>query len=163
MAFNKNFFDVFRAAQTAGEPVACYIKTILGKVDVEVLDPFTGNFQIVHLKGDPNSADRDDVTVTLWTDMEHEYFRRANKVLLQRGYLAPYTQETIKQISVNEVTDEELLDALNKKFFAVAALLNKFTSPLPVQRLLKLAEDNNKPVRTIEVIKERLSELQKGE
>jgi hypothetical protein len=115
------------------------------------------------LKGDPvdKSVDIDDITIFLWTQFELDYFRRANKVILAEGILAPYTKEILVEISINEISDEDLEIALKKKFFAVRALLNKFTSPAPVIRLLHMAEDMNRPVGTISAIQKKLSDLQK--
>ena len=103
----------------------------------------------------------DDITVTLWTEMAHDYFRRQNQVLLQAGYITPFNKE-VKDVpaSVNEISDEELTNILNKKFFAMKSFLDKVTSPIPVMSLLRLAEDMNRPVGTINAIKAKLSELQ---
>jgi len=163
MAIDKNYFDSVRKAQAEGDPLAGYIKGVKGIVHVNTIDTFNGAPVVLTLKGDPvdKNTDVDDITIFLWTQFELDYFRRANKTILAEGILAPYTKETIEAISVNEVSDEELEIALKKKFFAVRSLLNKFTSPAPVVRLLHLAQDMNKPVGTIAAIQNRLSELQK--
>jgi len=122
---DRYFFDSMRKAQEEGDPIARYIKAIS---DTEI----------------------EDITITLWTDMGHEYFRRANKILIQRGYIAPYTAEVVEEISVNEIEDAVLV-------------LKKFTSPVPVMRMLRLAQELNKPVGTISAIQKRLSELQRIE
>ena len=160
---DKTFFDAVRKAQAEGKPVASYIKGVRGIVHVNVIDTFNGAPTVLTLKGDPHddSTDIDDITLFLWTQFEYDYFRKANKLLLEEGMLAPYTRETVEKLSVNEISDDELETALKKKFFAVRALLNKFTSPAPVIRLLHMAEDMNKPVGTINAIQVRLSELQK--
>lgn len=162
---DRYFFDSMRAAQEEGEPVARYIKGIVGRVCVSVIDPFSAQPTDILLTGDPRHPDTDveAITVTLWTDMGHEYFRRANKILLQRGFMVPYTAEIVEELSVNEVSDDVLIDALKKKYFATAALLKKFTSPVPVMRMLQLAQDLNKPIGTISAIQKRLSELQRIE
>lgn len=163
MALDKTYFDSVRRAQSEGAPLAGYIKGVKGIVHVNTIDTFNGTPVVITLKGDPvdKTVDVDDITIFLWTKFELDYFRKANKTILAEGILAPYTKETIEKISVNEVSDEELEAALKKKFFAVRALLNKFTSPAPVVRLLHMAEDLNRPVGTISAIQNRLSELQK--
>ena len=163
MALDKTYFDSVRRAQAKGKPLAGYIKGVKGIVHVNAIDTFNGTPTVLTLKGDPadKTVDIDDITIFLWTQFEYDYFRRANKVLLAEGILAPYTKETVEAISVNEVSDEELETELKKKFFACRALLRKFTSPAPVLRMLHIAEDLNKPVGTINAIKVRLSELQK--
>jgi len=163
MPLDKTYFDSVRKAQAEGEPLAGYIKGVKGIVHVNTIDTFNGTPVVLTLKGDPadKSVDIDNITIFLWTQFELDYFRRANKVILAEGLLAPYTKEVLAEISVNEVSDEELETALKKKFFATRALLNKFTSPAPVLRMLHIAEDLNKPVGTISAIQKRLSELQK--
>ena len=163
MSLNKTYFDSVRKAQAKGEPLVGYIKGVKGIVHVNTIDTFNGTPVVLTLKGDPvdKSVDIDDITIFLWTQFELDYFRRANKVILAEGLLAPYTKEVLAEISVNEISDEELTVALKKKFFACRALLNKFTSPAPVLRMLHIAEDLNRPVGTISAIQKRLSELQK--
>lgn len=162
---DRYFFDSMRKAQEEGDPIARYIKAIVGRVCVSIIDPFSAQPTDVILTGDPAHSDTEieDITITLWTDMGHEYFRRANKILIQRGYIAPYTAEVVEEISVNEIEDAVLVEALKKKYFATAALLKKFTSPVPVMRMLRLAQELNKPIGTISAIQKRLSELQRIE
>jgi hypothetical protein len=161
--FNKAYYDTLRQAQAKGEPVSQYIKPIKGKVCVDVLDAFGGTPESIILEGDPADPeiDKEDVIVTCWTEAEDEYFRRANKLLLENGLVAPYDEEIEEEISVNEVTDKELRELLQKPYFAWKTRLDSFTSPVPVKRMLKIAKDLNRPVNTIDTIKEALSELQK--
>lgn len=159
-AVNKILYDSISKAQAGGEPVARYIKAILGQVCVNVIDTFTGLPKDIILKGDPTTCNIEDIVVTMWTDMENDYFRRINKILITQGYIAPYSEEIIEEMSVNEVEDEVLKEALRKPFFSIKALLDKFTSPVPVMRMLNLAKEMNKPVGTITAITRRLSALQ---
>ena len=160
---NQQFFDTIRKAQAAGEPVARYKKAITGRVAVTMIDQFSGmpvDRILSGNLGDPNVI-LDDISVIMWTDFENEFFRKANRILLERGYLAlAEPTEDAVEVSVNEISDEDIMVALNKKYFAVKALLDKFTSPNPAVRMLALAEEMNKPVGTVNKIKERLSELQ---
>jgi len=161
--FDKTYFDAVRKAKAEGNPVAGYIKAIKGVVHINAINTFTGTPETITLKGDPvdPEVDIDDITIFLWTDFEYDFFRKANKTLLEEGILVPYTKEVVEEISVNEVSDEVLEEALRKKFFATQALLKKFTSPVPVRRMLYIAERINKPIGTINAIKTRLAELQK--
>lgn len=160
---NQQYFDTVRKAQSTGEPIARYKKAIVGCVAVTLIDPFSGSPVDRVLSGDPNdgSVDLDDISVVMWTEFENDFFRKANRVLLEKGFLAlaDPTEKKV-EVSVNEISDEDLIEALNKKYFAVKALLDKFTSPNPVRRMLALAEDMNKSVGTVNRIKEKLSELQ---
>ena len=164
MGLNATYYDIVAKARAGGtEPVARYKKAIVGQVCVSIIDPFTGSplERILKGKEGDQGISEDDITVTLWTEMAHDYFRRANQVLLQAGYITPFNKEvTTAPPSVNEISDEELIEILNKKFFAMKAFLDKVTSPIPVLSLLRLAEDMNRPVGTINAIKEKLSQLQ---
>ena len=157
----RDYLEALRESMEGGIPKATYIKTIVGRLGLSMIDPLTGMPADIELSGDPNDngTDIDDITVTLWSDFEFEFFRRANKALLQIGYLAPYTKEIVKEISVNEVEDSVLEEALGKPFFSVKALLDRFTAPMPVERMLKMAEEANKSSGTVDAIKKRLSEL----
>jgi len=157
---NSVLYDSISKAQNKGEPVARYIKAIIGQVCVSKINMFTGKPEEIILSGVPGEADIEDITVTLWTEMENEYFRRANKILLSGGYIAPYSEEIIEEVSVNEVDDEVLRDALEKPFFSIKALMDKFTSPVPIMRILRMAKEMNKSVGTITAIEKRLSALQ---
>jgi len=157
---NKDYFDSIRKAQAEGEPIITYRKSIRARVCVKLIDSFSGMPSELILSGVPGSAAEEDITVSLWTDFEVDFFRRANKKLLELGYLAPHTLSEEEEVMVNQVSDEELFEALNKPFFAVQALLKRFTAPAPVKRLLDMALEMNKTIGTVDKIKERLSELQ---
>ena len=110
---DKTFFDVVRKAQATGEPVARYKKGIVGRVGLQMIDTFTGKPIDITLTGDitdPN-VPIEDITITLWTELEHDYFRRANRILLEQGFLVPFEAEVeVVGASVNEVS-ERLLSA----------------------------------------------------
>jgi len=81
---DKAYFDLIRKAQAEGDPVATYQKAIRGRLCVSAIDPFSGNPTNIILAGDPRDAstDKENITMVLWTDFEHDYFRRTNKLLL---------------------------------------------------------------------------------
>jgi hypothetical protein len=155
-------FDEVRAAMVGGEPVARYMKTISGKLDVKILDQISGTPTDVILEGDALKGDESAILV-FWLPVELAYFERANKYHLAKGMLVPYINKTEVVISPNMVTDDDLRAALNAKFFNVKNLLDKFTSPVPAERMLVMAESMNKQVGTINAIKSRLAELQAKE
>lgn len=162
---DKAYFDLIRKAQAEGDPVATYQKAIRGRLCVSAIDPFSGNPTNIILAGDPRDAstDKENITMVLWTDFEHDYFRRTNKLLLQHGYLVPAKPPEDKTVSVNEISDEELTAILEQPFFSLKSFLDKVTSDVPVARALNIAKDMNKAVGTINVITERLSELQRSD
>ena len=157
---NKTFFDTVQEAQATGEPVARYIKAIKGNVAVEVIDPFTGGPTTVVLHGDTSKDNIDNVIITAWTPFENEYFRRSNRKLLDGGFVAPYSEEIVREMSVNEISDNEIREILAQPFFSLKALLDSLTAIAPVNRVLAIAEDMNKPSGTIKAIQVKLSELQ---
>lgn len=159
---NKAFFDTVQKAQADGEPVAVYRKAIVGKVVVSAIDIYSGDPVDLVLAGNPfdSNEDREDYVIVLWTDFEHDYFRRANKQLFKIGYIVPTTLLETEEKSINEITDAELEEILSKPFFSLRAFLEKVTSDVPVRRILHMAEEQNKTVGTIDAIKARLSELQ---
>jgi len=77
--------------------------------------------------------------------------------------LVPAKPPEDKTVSVNEISDEELTAILEQPFFSLKSFLDKVTSDVPVARALNIAKDMNKAVGTINVITERLSELQRSD
>ena len=119
---DRTYYESVRKARADGAPVAQYIKAIVGRVCVQTIDTFSGMPKEFMLSGDPSDPklDVENIVVTLWSDLEHEYFRRANKVLLTRGLIVPSNKTIVEEVSVNEVSDEVLEAALKKPFMAGA-------------------------------------------
>lgn len=144
------------------KPYKRYIKATLGKVSVKILDPISFRETEIILSGNPQTKP-DSAILNIWTTTEDVYFVRNNKVVLNEGLVIAYQEDIDQALSVNSVSDEELKAALSGKYFNVKALLDKFTSPTPVERMLALATEMDRPVKTITAIKEKLSELQAKE
>lgn len=157
--------EEIQARALKGEVQEWYIKTVRSRVAVQVINPFTGEHEDRILNGDITLPDinLDDCMVPLYTDHDTKYFEQTNHILIKKGLLVPYNPEVEEERLVNAITDEELEEALNKKFFAVKALLDKFTSPVPVERLLRKAKEMNKTHGVITAIETRLAELQELE
>lgn len=152
---------VFSAMQ-AGEPYAAYIKTILAQVYVSILNPFDDNTPIgVILRGDPKKGDIDCI-VNVWTEKQDLFLRNTNRSHFEKGVLVRYTRPKteIKQRPIEEFTDEELLSIINDKFLVLQKVLNNTESEAVVYRMLSLAQDAEKPVKTINSIEARLAEIQ---
>jgi len=153
--------DVISAMQT-GQPYKTYVKTILAKVQVNILNPFSGKPELKLLTGDPRRPTEDSL-VKLWSETEYQYFINYNKKHIKDGTLIlykPKKSQPKKEDNINSMDDEELEKLLNSRFFSLQQTLNKFTSEAPVFRLLTLAEEMEKSDKIIAVIKARLSELQ---
>lgn len=156
--------DVFSAMQTE-KPYKTYIKQILGKVQVKVINPFSGKPENRLLTGDPRQSN-EDCLVKLWSEKEYQYFTTYNKKHLKSGTLLehkPKAKAPSQEEKHNTMKEEELKKLLSSKFFTLQSALNKFTSEAPVYRLLILAEEMEKSEKIISAIKARLSELQEIE
>lgn len=154
------------SAMQTGRPYKRYKKVILGKVFVTVLNPFSGQPEGVVVEGDPSLPDTQEaITVNVWNAKEDVFFRRMNKAHFAAGNLQeiplpPLPHEEVRPRSVNDITDEEIVELLNKPFLALKNKLNKFTSTAPVFRLLRKAEEMEKSEKILTVLRARLSELE---
>jgi hypothetical protein len=157
-----NYFDTVNTAMQNNTPHSRWIKVQLAKVALKVIDPLTGTRKEIIVEGNPQT-ERERCIHNCWSPFETAYFERENQYLILNGAVIRYGEGIETPVSPNMISDEDLQAALTKKFFAVQALLNQFTSPVPVQRMLLLAEEMNKPVGTINAIKERLAALQAEE
>lgn len=149
-------------ALLSNEPFKRYIKAIISRVSVKILDPISLAETEVILSGDP-AKEEPGCILDLWTPMEVVYFERNNRQILAEGLLVDYVKSVQPVPTVNNVTDADIDAVLNDKFFSLKNLLKQFTSPAPVLRVLERAKALNKPVKTIEAITARLSELQAEE
>jgi hypothetical protein len=156
------------AAMQTGFPYKMYKKTILGKVAITVLNPFSGQPEGVILQGDPASPqDQEKITVNVWNAKEDVFFKRLNKTHFDAGNLTEVSVPRPEQIveaprSVNDITDEEIFELLSKPFLALKNKLNKFTTSAPVSRILREAEALEKSEKILNVLRARISELEFG-
>ena len=151
---------VYSAMQT-GRPYKTYRKTILGQVFVQVLNPFSGKPEGIILKG----RDKDEnAMVDVWSEKEDVFFKKQNRKQFLGGFIIEHVRPTVEEVSESEkyntLTDDQLVELLSSKFIAMQNALNKMTSPAPVYRMLKLAQDMEKSDKIVAHIKARLSELQ---
>jgi len=153
--------DIYSAMQV-GKPYKSYRKTILGKVYVTILDPFTQETPIgIHLEGEPTTDER--AIVDIWSEKEDVFFKRMNKRHFETGNLIPYIREEKEaKRTVENSTDEELKALINKPFLSLQAVLNKTNSEALVFRILTLAKELEKSDKIIKAIESRLSEIQFG-
>ncbi len=134
-------------------------KAIKGVVGGRALNK-KGDVEEFLLKGDPKRVDLDTITVEIRNEEEEKFFRKANKATLINGYLIEISDTEITFDTVNAVSDGYLLDLLKKPLSKMKSDVSKFTSPVPLSRLLEFALENNKPVKTIEYIKSVISSLE---
>lgn len=152
--------SVFSAMQT-GKPLKSYRKTILAKVLVKILNPFSGEPEERILSG---SGITDETVVDVWSEQEDVFFKRANRNHFAKGliveYVRPETVEVSEEEKLNTLSDEELSNLLNSKWMTFKNSLNKMTAVAPVYRLLEMANEQEKSEKTILAIKARLAELE---
>lgn len=154
------------SAMQTNRPYKQYKKVVLGKVFVTVLNPFSGQPEGVVVQGDPSLPDeQDNITINVWNAKEDVFFRRMNKKHFTAGNLQEISLpaspvEEVKVRSVNDITDEEIYELLNKPFLALKNRLNKLTAPAPVFRLLKKAEELEKSEKILNTLRARASELE---
>lgn len=144
------------------EPYIRYRKAIMGKVSGLRLDPIRfvpTDFLLVGDPTDPN-ADPADFIVEIWTEAEHKYFKRKNKTLIESGTLIPFEGEEVPLDTTNQITDEEITEILGKPFMALKWRLEKFTSSVPVRRILVKAKELDVTTGKFDAIKARLAELE---
>jgi hypothetical protein len=143
-----------------GKPYKSYIKKILGKVYVMVLDQFSNQPVGILLTGDPRKKDEGCI-VDVFSEIEDVYFRRTNKRHFETGDIIPYARvEEVREKTVEQFDDAELLGVVNQKFIALQHSLNKITSEAVLFRMLALAQDNEKSDKIVGAIKARVSEVQ---
>lgn len=153
------------AAMSEDKPLKTYIKTILGKVYVTVLNPFSGKPEPVELYGQPVSNNHRAI-LQVWSAKEDLFFTKMNKEHLDAGnvkLLSVAESTEPSSVSPNTITDDEIVGILNKPFLALKNRLNKFTSVAPVYRFLRAAEELEKSEKILESIRARMSELQLGD
>lgn len=154
------------SAMQEGKPYKRYIKTVLGKVFVTVLNPFSGKPEGVILEGNPQDASkRDDIVVNTWTTKEDVFFKKMNKTHFQSGNIRELVEQTVvvEERSPNEISPEEILDVLNKPFLALKNKLEKFTTVAPVFRILEKAEELEKSEKILNAVRARMAELEAQE
>lgn len=145
---------VFSAMQE-DTPVASYRKTILGKVFVNILDPFTGNPTGLILKGEPNS---EDARVDVWTTKENLFLQRMNRKHFETGVLQKVDVRVSTPIGI-AYSDEELKDILNLVYISLKKRLVEMTDPATLQRMVSLADEMEKSVKIKEAVEGRLKEV----
>lgn len=150
-------------AQEMGTPLAVYRKTILGKVVVRILDPFSGKPNDVLIHGEPGKTANDDLEVCLWTPVEIKFFEKYNKSLIEKGSVVLVGQKSENTIDrTNSLNDQEITDLLSGNYAQLKSTVNQLTSETTLQRVLRIATEMNRPAKTIQMLQERIEEVQQN-
>jgi hypothetical protein len=145
------------------KPYKSYRKTILGQVYVKILNPFNNlESQGLILSGEDNFSD--NATVDTWNPKEDKFLHAANKAHFEQGYLIeferPETREVSEEERLSNLPDDEMRKLVKAKYFTLEASVNKMNSEAPLYRLLKVAEEEERSDKIVNLIKGRLSEVQ---
>lgn len=146
------------------KPYASYIKTILGRVGVNVWDRFTQQPAYVILAGDPRRKD-DGAIVDVWNQREDAFFKRNNQRHFEKGIMIPFTRpEAVEAVTpIEQFTDDQLKEIVNSKFLALQNKLNKIDSVAVLFRMITIAEELDKSSKITDAIQARISEIQMAE
>lgn len=152
-------------AMMEGEPYARYKKTILGKVYVTVLDPYSDEPEGRILQGNPNRPDElDTQIVEVWDARQDSFFRKVNKKHFDAGRVVSIVGELpTVSTSPNAISDADLdvlLDGRQTRFLAFLNRLETFTEEAPVYRLLNRARELEKSEKIIKHMEDKLAKLQ---
>lgn len=149
-----------------GTPIASYIKTILGKVDVRIINPWTGDIDEVILSGDPKKLDEGCI-VDIWSIPHEAFFKKANKVHLEMGYVRKFERPVeTPPTNPNDVSDDDILvylDGKKTQYLKFKSILGGITSQAPLFRILDKAKELEKSEKMIKAIEARISEVQADE
>jgi hypothetical protein len=160
MENNELGFDprVFASMQSAS-PYASYRKTILGKVYVMVLNPFTNKPEGILLEGEPKEDDK--AVIDVWSEMEDLYFKRQNRKHFQEGTIIKVQREEKPEVhTIEQYSDEELKEVINYRYITLNKTLNEITTAPVLMRMLDLAREMEKSERIVKAIEARLSAVQ---
>lgn len=137
-----------------------YRKAIKGVVGGRKLSKDGREEEFVLPAGDPKSMDQDSITIQVNTKEEEEYLKKMNKPAFVKGILISVKDYEMKLDVVNSVSDGELKDILKMPFRQMKKRVLDFTSTVPLSRLLEIARDVNKPIKTIQFIEDAMHELE---
>ena len=149
-------YDVFSAMQAGAEPLARYRKTIVGKVHVIALNPFSEQPEGVLLEGDKEGS-----YIELWDAKQLVFFERMNKSHLDAGRLVK--MEKLPEPpppSPNQLTDDEIDKLLEGRFPTLKAKVDKFTDTAPALRIINRARELEKSEKIIKYLEEKIAQLE---
>jgi hypothetical protein len=156
-----NEYNIYSAMQT-GKPYKTYKKTVLGRVYVSAIDPFSSQPTGIMLYGDPKRGD-ESCFIDMWNERDDLFFRRQNKTHFDSGYIIE-TVRAVKEVveaPIEQATDSQLKDIINLRFLGLQAKLNKIDSEAVLLRMVDIAREIEKSEKIVNAIEARLSEVQK--
>lgn len=154
-----NLDSAIFSAMQAGNPLATYRKTILAKVFINILNPFSGNPEGIILYGDPKNDE--SARIDTWSEKEDLFFRRMNKNHFTNGTLLKIERETTPEVrTVEQYSDMELGELLRLKYYSLQSKLGEIESAPVLMRLVDIAREQEKSEKIIKTLEARLSEIE---
>lgn len=152
--------QIFSAMQE-GKPYKSYIKTVISKVYVSILDPFDESPSGILLYGDHKKGGNECI-VDAWNPKQDGYIKRMNKPLFDDGLLIEYKrpENVVVERTIEEYSDDELLEIINRKWYAFSKVVKTVESPVVLNRMIEIARDEEKSEKYIKFMETKLSELQ---
>jgi hypothetical protein len=146
-------------------PYKSYIKRILGMLYVTILNPFNETeITGLILKGNPRGKNIETCIIDVFSPKQDKFLRTVNKRHFGAGRLIEYTRpvvdETKKEKTIAEFTEEELLMLLKQPYAKLQKEVNKIELPAILATLVNLAVENDKSTKTVSLLESKLSELQ---
>jgi hypothetical protein len=155
-------YNVYSLMQT-GKPAKTYRKTITAQLTVTVLNSFSHRPEILLLTGEGITATS---VVKLWTTEEVAFFSKANVRAIETGSLMEYKSEDVPDIVMEKYADssdeelEKILDSKATPWFALTKIVADISMEPVLIRLLNKARDLEKSDKVVNLITQRLSEVQ---
>lgn len=154
--------EIFSAMQE-GKPYRVFKKTVLSKVVVNVINPFTGEVESEVMYGNPAKND-EGCFLEVWDVQGYQFVKNMNKGHFNKGYLIEVKKKAERVITdvekLHQASDEELEEILNTPWFGFQAAINKMESEAPLTRLLEMARKQEKSEKYTQFIEARIAEVQ---
>ena len=154
--------NTFSAMQT-GIPYKIYKKVILGRVYLDVLNPYSKTPDGIILQGDPRSNDK-GCFLKIWSPEEDVYLHNQNEKHFSTGTIAEQEKpldESVKQLG--NYSEDDVAELVNSHHIKFQNELNRINSEAFLFRLLNKATELDKSDKIIAKIEARLAEVQYSE
>jgi hypothetical protein len=152
------------SAMNTGIPIHSYVKTILGRVYINVWDTMTNQPMGLLLSGDPRKSE-DSCIYDVWSEQENVFFKRMNKRHFETGTIIEYKRKTENEPvkTIESSTDDELKAILTAPFLKLQHVLNATESIALLFRIKNMAVEMEKSEKIVRAIDSRIAEIQQAE
>ncbi len=120
-----------------------------------VQDPDTGKTRLVRTK-----ETYEDEVIELYSPLEVKLFERLNKRAIESGALIEYNEDAPDLDTTNVLSESDIARiAGTKQLLSLKKQLQSISSVYTMQRIVKAAEELDRPNSIMNAVKERLNEL----